>query len=192
MIDFSPMLHLFRIISYLQIYVRYYLQIATTTPHHRRTNAPPLMVRLLLLVESNTYNSIYIKYTRCMYTNITLVLHWLIEDPMGVLHEMMYAVTCSDKTINIMGIDYYQLNSIPLVTAGEVSQSLLLDPLCGEINPVIKSTSDTLQIHIENSQGQSDNKIIPLIYPSDLVRRSFIMNTNDNGEKLRAHVVGAE
>ena len=111
---------------------------------------------------------------------------------MSVLHEMMYAVTCSDKTVNIMDIDYHQLNSITLVTAGGVSQSLCLDPLCGEINSVIKSKSDTLQIPTENSQGQSDNKIIPLIHPSDLVRRSFLMNTNDNGEKLRAQVVGSE
>ena len=32
---------------------------------------------------------------------------------------------------------------------------------------------------------------MPLIYPSDLVGRSFIINTNDNGEKLRSQVVEA-
>ena len=31
--------------------------------------------------------------------------------------------TCSDKTVNIMGIDNHQLKSIPLITAGGVSQS---------------------------------------------------------------------
>ena len=32
---------------------------------------------------------------------------------------------------------------------------------------------------------------MPLIYPSDLAGRLFLMNTNDNGEKLSAHVVEA-
>ena len=97
MIDFSPMLPLFRIISYLQIYVRYYLQIATTTPHHRRTNAPPLMVRLLLLMYSKANNSIYTNHTRCLYINITLVIHWFIDEPMVVLHGILYTVFPHDQ-----------------------------------------------------------------------------------------------
>jgi hypothetical protein len=38
-------------------------------------------------------------------------------------NDVRRIATCSDKTVNIMGIDNHQLSSIPLVTAGGVSQS---------------------------------------------------------------------
>ena len=39
--------------------------------------------------------------------------------------DVQHISTCSDKTVNIMDINNQQLNSITIVTAGEVSQSQL-------------------------------------------------------------------
>ena len=99
-------------------------------------------------------------------------------------HAMTFKVL-TDDTNNIISRSNVRSTGLPL------EYNLRLDPLCGEINQVVKSKSDTLQIPTETNQEQSDNKPMPIIHPSDLVGRSFLMNTNDDGEKLRAQLVEA-
>ena len=99
-------------------------------------------------------------------------------------HAMTFKVL-TDDTNKIISRSNVRSAGLPL------EYNLRLDPLCGEINQVVKSKSDTLQIPTETNQEQSDNKPMPIIHPSDLVGRSFLMNTNDDGEKLRAQVVEA-
>ena len=62
-----------------------------------------------------------------MYTNTKPALHWLTEGANGGIagNDIRCIATCSDKTVNIMGIDNHQLCSILLVTAGGVYQSQL-------------------------------------------------------------------
>ena len=68
-----------------------------------------------------------------------------------------------------------------------MEHNIRLDPLCGEPNKIVRSKSDN------DTQDQSENKSknMPIIYPSDLIGRSFLINKEEHGEKDRAKLVSA-
>ena len=83
--------------------------------------------------------------------------------------------------------------------------NLRLDPLCGEPCKIVKSKLDhTTQTQMKivgkesnvkenNNPVQNEDKptAMAIINPSDLVGRSFLLDTNENGEKFRAKIVQA-
>ena len=68
-----------------------------------------------------------------------------------------------------------------------MEHNLRLDPLCRGPTKVVKSKSD------KDNLDQSENKpkSMPIIYPSDLIGRSFLIDKNENGERHRAKIVSA-
>ena len=66
-----------------------------------------------------------------------------------------------------------------------------LDPLCRESEQVIKSEVDAIMLPDNYNIGQIDIKIqvMPLIEPSDLFIRSFLMYPNINGDIIRSQIV---
>ena len=95
-------------------------------------------------------------------------------------HAMTYKIL-TDDTSKIIFRSNVRAADVPM------EHNLRLDPLCGEPTKVVKSKSD------DNNQNQSENKPtnMPIVSPSDLVGRSFLMDKNDNGEKFRAKIVSA-
>ena len=81
--------------------------------------------------------------------------------------------------------------------------NLCLDPLCGEPCKIVKSKLDNTtqtqmkivgkEVKDNNNPVQNEDKptAMAIINPSDLVGRSFLLDTNENGEKFRAKVVQA-
>ena len=74
--------------------------------------------------------------------------------------------------------------------------NLRADPTGGESNPIIKSASDEVSSQLDPTlyHGESNNLPIPthaapLIHPEDLIGRTFLMDTNDDGNALRVRVV---
>ena len=90
-------------------------------------------------------------------------------------HAMTYKILTDDTSKVIFRSNVRPAN-VPM------EHNLRLDPLCGEPTKVVKSKSDN------NNHDQSENKSenMPIVYPSDLIGRSFLMDTNENGEKFRA------
>ena len=89
----------------------------------------------------------------------------------------------TDDTSKIISRSNVRSTDVPM------EYNLRLDPLCGEPKEIVKSKNDT----IDNipDQNEIQQKPMPMIHPSDLVGRSFLLNENKNGEKFRAKNVKA-
>ena len=95
-------------------------------------------------------------------------------------HAMTYKIL-TDDTSKVIFRSNVRAANVPM------EHNLRLDPLCGEPTKVVKSKSDN------NNDNQSENKSenMPIVYPSDLIGRSFLMDINENGEKFRAKIISA-
>ena len=105
----------------------------------------------------------------------------------GIAEHVGHAMTfkiLTDDTSKVI----YRSNVRPADVPMEYN--LRLDPLCGEPTEIVKSKNDNANI---NNQDQSEDQqsSLPIINPSDLVGRSFLLQGNENGEKFRAKIVEA-
>ena len=120
----------------------------------------------------------------------------------GIAEHVGHAMTfkiLTDDTSKII----YRSNVRPANMSMEYN--LRLDPLCGEPCKIVKSkldnTTQTQMKIVGNESNVKDNNnpvqnedkstAMAIINPSDLVGRSFLLDTNENGEKFRAKIVQA-
>ena len=98
----------------------------------------------------------------------------------------------TDDTNKIINRSNVRSSGLPL------EYNLRLDPLCGESKQFIKSKAETMQLYtLDESQStpleddklsQSNDKTKPMaiLKPIDLVGRSFLLDTDNGENKLRA------
>ena len=104
----------------------------------------------------------------------------------GIAEHVGHAMTfkiLTDDTSKIISRSNVRSADVPM------EYNLRLDPLCGEPKQIVKSKNDTIDDNPD--QNEIQQKPMPMIHPSDLVGRSFLLNENENGEKFRAKIVKA-
>ena len=60
-------------------------------------------------------------------------------------------------------------------------------PHSSTLSRIVKSKSDDL--NNKSIQSEEQSSLIPIINPSDLVGRSFLLNGNENGERFRVKII---
>jgi Reverse transcriptase (RNA-dependent DNA polymerase) len=121
--------------------------------------------------------------------------HWV-----GVAENWGHAMTWKIRTDDTRKIIYH--SSVRPATSD--SPNYRLGPLHGEeiANPIIKSNKDTFLLEWPDDNGESypDNKDAPevvkrppdaIIHPTDLVGRTFLKDTEEDGQRFRVQIVEA-